>query len=59
MSVSSRRLSEDDDGDQTDCCRKVSTAECPQDRLSYFAKLQSLIKTSTQEVPVHQRQVRT
>ncbi|XP_063597420.1 mitogen-activated protein kinase kinase kinase 4-like isoform X1 [Penaeus indicus] len=56
MSLSSRRLSEDDDADQTDSSRKVSTAECPQDRLSYFAKLQSLIKTSTQEVPVHQRQ---
>ncbi|KAK7021049.1 hypothetical protein SK128_007163 [Halocaridina rubra] len=55
MSVSCRKLSEEDGYDLTLTCRKVSTAELPQDRVSYFNQLQSLIKTGTQEV-VNQRQ---
>ena len=56
MSVLCHKLSEDDGCELSQDMRKISTAELPQDRVSYFHQLQSLLKNGTQEV-IHQRQV--
>ncbi|XP_064092041.1 mitogen-activated protein kinase kinase kinase 4-like [Macrobrachium nipponense] len=55
MSVSCRKLSEDDGYELSLSSRKISTAELPQDRVSYFHQLQSMVKSGTQEV-ITQRQ---
>ncbi|XP_042228698.1 mitogen-activated protein kinase kinase kinase 4-like isoform X2 [Homarus americanus] len=55
MSVSCRKLGDGADADQTDD-RKVSTAELPPERVCYFAQLQSLLKTGSQETAFNHRQ---
>ncbi|XP_069173757.1 mitogen-activated protein kinase kinase kinase 4 isoform X4 [Procambarus clarkii] len=55
MSVSCRKCEDGIESDQTDK-RKISTAELPQDRVQYFAHLQSLVKPGTQEIVFNQRQ---
>ncbi|XP_071530903.1 mitogen-activated protein kinase kinase kinase 4 [Panulirus ornatus] len=55
MSVSCRILDDGDEPDQIDGC-KISGAELPPDRVRFFAQLQSLVKSGTQEISFSQRQ---
>lgn len=59
MSVSSRKVDEEEDTNQTDeRCHKKSTTELPPDRVTYYEQLQRLVKVGSQDITFNQRQVR-
>lgn len=56
MSVSCRKVNDEDDQDQTEI-RKQSTAELPQDRVAYYKLLQGQVKIGSQDLTFNHRQV--
>lgn len=56
MSVSCRKIHDEDDTDQTEI-RKQSTAELPQDRVAYYKRLQGQVKIGSQDLTFNHRQV--
>lgn len=56
MSVSCRKIHDEDDPDQSEI-RKQSTAELPQDRVTYYKRLQGQVKIGSQDLSFNHRQV--
>lgn len=56
MSVSCRKVQDEDDSEQTEI-RKQSTSEFPQDRVAYYKRLQGQVKLGAQDLTFTNRQV--